>query len=428
MQRQIDSEAQGKLAVLLPGLGAVSTTFIAGIELIRRGEFRPVGSLTQLGRMNLRTGEVPIASAVPLAPLDQLCFGAWDIVNEDAATVAARSGVLSREHMERVGSFLGEIRPRRGVHRPDLVRRIEANHTKQAQSHRQSIEELREDIRDFKRTLGADRAVMIYCGSTEAYRPPAATQNSLAALERGLDQSDPSITPTLLYAYAAIMENVPFANGTPNRSVETLALQELATERAVPIAGRDFKTGQTLMKTVIAPALKARMLGLRGWFSTNILGNRDGEVLDDPENFRSKELTKSGVLDTILPAETYPELYGNIDHKVSIHYYPPRGDEKEGWDNIDLFGWLDYPMQIKVNFLCRDSILAAPLVLDLALLMDLASRTQRGGIQDWLSFFFKSPISRTGSDPEHDLFTQARRLEDTLRLIAERVARVPAEV
>jgi myo-inositol-1-phosphate synthase len=341
-------------------------------------------------------------------------------VDEDAATVAERSNVLRPEHLSEVRSFLHGVRPKPGVHQPELVRRITANHAKPAQPHRALVEHLRQDIRDFKHKLGATRAVMIFCGSTEAYRPPTSATSSLAALERALDASDVAVTPSLLYAYAALMENVPFANGTPNRTVETRALQELALERAVPIAGRDFKTGQTMMKTVIAPALRARMLGLRGWFSTNILGNRDGEVLDDPANFRSKELTKSGVLDAILPSDEFPELYGEVSHKVSIHYYPPRGDEKEGWDNVDLFGWLGYPMQLKINFLCRDSILAAPLVLDLALFLDLASRMQRPGVQDWLSFYFKSPVARPGARVEHDLFAQLRRLEEAVRGMAER--------
>jgi myo-inositol-1-phosphate synthase len=324
---------------------------------------------------------------------------------------------------------LQAIRPKPGVHDPDFVRRIEADHVMKAGTHREKVEQLRQDIRDFKRELGADRAVMLFCASTEVYRPPGPATESLRAFERALDADDPSLSPTMLYAYAALWEDVPFINGTPNISVDTRAIQELARERGVPIAGKDFKSGQTMMKTVLAPALRARMLGLRGWFSTNILGNRDGEVLDDPQAFRSKEITKSSVLDTLLPAAMHPELYGEISHKVTIHYYPPRGDAKEGWDNVDLFGWLGYPMQIKINFLCRDSILAAPLVLDLALFADLAARQGRGGIQDWLSFYFKSPMPLPGLQPEHDLFAQLDNLETAVReLGAEERVELPAEL
>jgi myo-inositol-1-phosphate synthase len=409
------------LAVLLPGLGAISTTLIAGVEMVRRGHGSPVGSMTQMGtaRLGKRTDGkvVPIRELVPIAPLDNLRFGAWDIVSEDAATVADRTGVLSKEHVDSVRPFLQTIRPKPGVFDPEYVRRISVDNASPAKTHRDRIDVLRKDIRDFKRELAAERAVMIFAASTETYRlaPPAVA--SLAQLERALDASDPGINPTMLYAYAAIREGVPFANATPNRSVDTPALQSLALEHEVPIAGRDLKSGQTMMKTVIAPALKARLLGLSGWFSTNILGNRDGEVLDDPDAFRSKEVTKVGVLDTILQGETYPSLYGKYSHKVAIHYYPPRGDAKEGWDNIDIFGWLDYPMQLKVNFLCRDSILAAPLALDLAILLDLAQRSGWKGIQEWLGFYFKSPMAKEGLYPEHDLFIQLTKLKNTLRVL-----------
>jgi myo-inositol-1-phosphate synthase len=411
-----------KLAVLMPGLGAVSTTAIAGIELVRRGQSVPIGSLTQLGtarlgsRMHNRT--VPLRELLPLAGLDELVFGAWDIVDEDAAMVAERSGVLSPEHIRAVRPFLESIRPRPGSHNPDCVRRINANHMIKKRHLWDHIDQIRTDIQSFKRELGATRAVMIYTASTEAYCPPGEAMDSRSALDDAISSDSPEITPTMLYAYAALMEGVPFANGTPNHSVDMPAFQDLAREMGVPIAGKDLKSGQTMLKTVLAPALKARMLGLRGWFSTNILGNRDGEVLDDPQAFRAKEVTKTGVLDTILQPDLYPELYGNCTHKVAIHYYPPRGDEKEGWDNIDITGWLGYPMQIKVNFLCRDSILAAPLVLDLALFLDLARRTEWRGIQEWLSFYFKCPMVKPGLQPEHDLFIQLTKLKNTLRVLA----------
>ncbi len=409
----------GRLAVLIPGLGAVSTTFIAGVELVRQGQARPIGSLTQLGtaRLGKRTDGrvVAIRDLVPLASLDDLVFGTWDIVNEDGATVAERSHVLHGEDLQRVRPLLRAIEPKRGVHDPARVSRITADHVKEERTARAKVEALREDIRDFKRKLGADRAVMIFLASTESYRPPTKLGAALENLEAALDTDDPAVSPTMLYAYAALAEGVPFVNGTPNLSADLPAIQELARRRRLPVAGKDLKSGQTMMKTVLAPALKARALGLSGWFSTNILGNRDGQVLDDPQNFRSKEVTKSGVLESILQPQLYPMLYGHYAHKVAIHYYPPRGDEKEGWDNIDIFGWLDYPMQIKVNFLCRDSILAAPLVLDLALFTDLAHRAGWRGIQEWLSFYFKSPMAREGLLAENDLFIQATKLKNTLR-------------
>ena len=414
--------ANGRLAVLLPGLGAVSTTFVAGVELARRGLGEPIGSITQLGTLRLgkrtegRTER--ISRVVPLAQLGDLVFGAWDIVSENALEVAHRSGVLGREVLAPVADALARLKPRPGAHDPEAVRRIDANHVMQAKGHRARIEALRADIRGFLEELGADRAVMIHCTSTETYRPAHEQVSSLAALEQALDQDHPGINPAMLYAYAALQEGVPFANATPNQAVDTPALVELSRKLGVPVAGRDLKTGQTMLKTVIAPALEARLLGVQGWFSTNILGNRDGEVLDDPQAFRAKEVTKTGVLDAILKPELYPQLYGDISHKVSIHYYPPRGDAKEGWDNIDIFGWLGLPMQIKVNFLCRDSILAAPLVLDLALLLDLARRLDWRGPQEWLSFFFKSPMAGEGLRPEHDLFVQQAKLKNTLRVIA----------
>ena len=413
---------EGKLAILIPGLGAVSTTLMAGVEMARKGQGKPIGSLTQMGTARIgkrnegRT--VKLNELVPLASLEDVVFGAWDIIPEDAAQVAERSGVLSKEHLELVRPFLKTIQPKKGVHNPEFVRRIQATHIKDTQTHRDSIAALRQDIRDFMKELGAKRAVMVVCSSVETYRPYPEIFSSLEKLEKAIDANSPEINPTFLYAYAAIMEGVPFANGTPNASVDTLALQELAKKQGVPVSGRDLKSGQTMMKTVIAPALKARMLGLDGWFSTNILGNRDGEVLDDPQAFKAKEVTKSSVLDTILQPEVYPDLYGKISHKVSIHYYPPRGDAKEGWDNIDITGWLGYPMQIKVNFLCRDSILAAPLVLDIAIFMDLAKRLEWRGIQEWMSFYYKTPMALEGLPVEHDLFIQSAKLKNTLRAVA----------
>jgi myo-inositol-1-phosphate synthase len=421
-QRRQLAVPQGKLAVLIPGLGAVSTTLMAGVELMRQGKAMPIGSLTQMGtaRLGKRTEgrTVPIRELVPLADAKDVVFGAWDIVHEDAAQVADRSAVLSREQIDLVRPFLQTIKPKKGVYNRAFLSRIAANHTLDTQTHRESIEVLRQDIRDYLKELGASRAVMVLCSSVEAYRPTPECFQSLAALELALDENRPEINPALLYAYAAIKEGVPFANATPNASVDTRALQELARQSHVPVAGRDLKSGQTMMKTVIAPALKARLLGLEGWFSTNILGNRDGEVLDDPAAFKAKEVTKSSVLETILQPQIYPELYGKYFHKVSIHYYPPRGDAKEGWDNIDITGWLGYPMQIKINFLCRDSILAAPLVLDLALFLDLARRLEWRGIQEWLSFYFKSPMALEGLPAEHDLFIQSAKLKNTLRAIA----------
>jgi myo-inositol-1-phosphate synthase len=395
---------------------------MAGVELARRGKAIPIGSLTQLATVRIGKRQeskfVPIKELVPLAGLDDIAFAAWDIIEEDAYQVALRSGVLSAAHLTEVADFLKTIKPMPGVHDPESVRRLTATHTIQAKSKREQAEILRENIRTAMREAGATRAAMVMLTSTEVYRAPEPVHASLEAFEKGLDANDPAITPFQLYAYASLKEKVPFANGTPNATVGLPALEELALKEGVAIAGRDLKTGQTMVKTVLAPMIKARMLGLRGWFSTNILGNRDGEVLDDPAAFRSKEITKTGVLDTILQPDLYPQLYGDTYHKVRINYYPPRGDEKEGWDNIDITGWLGYPMQIKVDFLCRDSILAAPLVLDLALLLDLGQRAGQRGIQEWLSFYFKEPMVTKGHIPEHDLFIQQMKLKNTLRLLA----------
>jgi myo-inositol-1-phosphate synthase len=415
---------RGKLAVLMPGMGAVATTFVAGVELVKQGRAQPIGSFTQLGIVPDRSvagRNHKVRELLPLVAPEDLVFGGWDIRDESGAQVAERSEVLSAEHLEAARPALEALRPRPGVHDPDLVKRITANHVVELKHHRAKVERIREDVRELKRSLGASRAVMLFTASTEAYRAPGEAVSSLQALERALEKSDRSVTPTMLYAYAALQEGVPFVNGTPNLCLDTNAFRELAKEKRVVVAGKDFKSGQTMIKTALAPALKARLLGLRGWFSTNILGNRDGEVLDDPQNFRSKEVTKGGVLEAMLSADEQPELYGEVTHKISIHFYPPRGDAKEGWDNVDLFGWLGYPMQLKVNFLCRDSILAAPLVLDLALLADVAQRAGRLGIQEWLSFYFKSPAAHPGRAAQHDLFAQHRMLEDGVWSLSEAV-------
>jgi myo-inositol-1-phosphate synthase len=414
-------EPQGKLGVLMPGMGAVATTFMAGVELVKKTLAEPVGSLTQIGtiRLGKRTeNRVPkIKDFVPLAGLNDLVFGGWDAFPDDAYEAAAVAGVLEKEHLNAVRDELKRVVPFPAIFDARYVARLEATHKKSYGTLREASEQVREDIRSFKERHGLERAVMINCASTEAYLQPQEAHFSLKKFEEAIDASDPAISPSMLYAYAAIMEGVPYANGAPSLAVDIPALTELANERAVPVAGKDFKTGQTFMKTIIAPGLKARMLGLEGWYSTNILGNRDGEVLDDAASLKSKEVSKLSVLNHILQPEIYPELYGNVTHVVKINYYPPRGDAKEGWDNIDIFGWLGYPMQIKINFLARDSILAAPIVLDLALFLDLAQRASMGGIQEWLSFYFKSPMVLPELYPEHDLFIQLMKLKNTLRAL-----------
>jgi myo-inositol-1-phosphate synthase len=411
--------AEGKLAILLPGMGAVATTMIAGVFLARRDKAQPVGSLTQMGtvRLGRRTDNrvVKISELVSLAGLDQIEFGGWDIFPDDAYESAVHAGVLKNEHLDQVKEELQAIKPMRGVFYPEFVKRLNGTYTKTADSKADMVEQLRADIRGFVKDRGCARAVAVWCGSTEVYTVPSDVHATVRSFEAALKRSDPQITNSQIYAWALIKEGVPFANGSPNVAVDFPAIHELAREQRVAIAGKDFKTGQTLMKTIIAPGLKSRMLGLRGWYSTNILGNRDGEVLDDPDNFRAKEVSKLGVLESILETERYPVLYGELVHKVRIDYYPPRGDDKEGWDNIDLFGWLGYPMQMKINFLCKDSILAAPIVLDLALFMDLAQRAGFRGTQEWLSFYFKSPMTAAGLYAEHDLFIQLMKLKNTLR-------------
>ncbi|MBA3501776.1 MAG: inositol-3-phosphate synthase [Deltaproteobacteria bacterium] len=411
--------ASGKLGILLPGMGAVATTFIAGVQAIRRGLGKPIGSLTQLGhiRIGKRTDNTnyPIKDYVSLAKLEDIVFGGWDIFPDNAYQAAKRAGVLSNEDLEPLKAELEAIKPMTAVFEQAYVKKLNGPNVKKGTSKMNLAEQLMEDIKTFKEKNGCDRLVAVWCGSTEVYRVPSEVHSSLAAFEEALRGSHDDIAPSQIYAYACIKMGVPYANGAPYLSVDTPALLELARKQGLPITGKDFKTGQTLMKTILAPGFKARMLGLEGWYSTNILGNRDGEVLDDPESFKSKEVSKLGVIDHILQPELYPDLYGNISHVVRINYYPPRGDNKEGWDNIDIVGWLGYPMQIKVNFLCRDSILAAPIVLDLALFMDFANRAGMSGIQEWLSFYWKSPMTPEGLYPEHDLFIQLMKLKNTLR-------------
>jgi myo-inositol-1-phosphate synthase len=410
---------EGKLGVLLPGLGAVATTTIAGVMMARRGLGQPIGSLTQLGtiRLGKRTANRSplIREFLPLASLDQIEFGGWDLFPDDAYESAKHAEVLEKQHLDLVREELETVKPMKAVFYPEYVKRLHGTHTKTGASKAEMVEQVREDIRNFKKEKGCSRAVAVWCGSTEVYFAPTDVHQSVAAFEAGLAKNDPHISNSQIYAWACLQEGVPYANGAPNLTVDFPAAWDLAKEREIPIAGKDFKTGQTLMKTIIAPGLKARMLGLSGWFSTNILGNRDGEVLDDPDSFKSKEVSKLGVLEYILQPNMYKELYSKLYHKVRIEYYPPRGDAKEGWDNIDLFGWLGYPMQMKINFLCRDSILAAPIVLDLAILMDLAHRAGFHGTQEWLSFYFKSPMTAPNLYPEHDLFIQSMKLKNTMR-------------
>jgi myo-inositol-1-phosphate synthase len=409
----------GRLGVLVPGIGAVATTLMAGVFAVRKGLAQPFGSLTQMGtiRLGKRTERrIPkIRDFVPLAALDDLVFGGWDIHGKDAYQISLEAGVLRKEHLEPLRAELEAIRPMKAVFDPQYVRRLQGEWVKRGKTKMDLADQLNEDIEAFRSREGCARLVMIWCGSTEVYLDRQDVHRDLASFEKALKENHPSISPSMIYAYAAIRAGIPFINGAPNLSENIPALLALAQEKRSPVAGDDFKTGQTMMKTVIAPALKARMLGLSGWYSTNILGNRDGEVLDDPEAFKTKEKSKLSVLEYILQPDLYPDLYGKAYHKVTINYYPPRGDNKEGWDNIDIFGWLGYPMQIKIDFLCRDSILAAPVALDLVLFMDLAARAGKFGIQEWLSFYFKSPIVPEGLYPEHDLFIQLAKLKNNLR-------------
>ncbi len=416
--RQI-APATGKLGVLTPGMGAVASTFIAGVIAARQGLKPPIGSVSQMAHIRLGTkeeGRNPrINEFVPLAELDDLVFGGWDPISPNALEAARTAGVLEAEDLNTISSELEQVVPMEAVFDQRWVSKLDGVRVKSIANKWDQAMALIDDIAAFQAENDCDRLVMVWCGSTEAFQEPSEVHASVEAFEQGLKDDDDNISPSQIYAYAALQSDVPFANGAPNLSVDLDCMIELSKRRGVPIAGKDFKTGQTLMKTLLAPGFKARMLGMRGWYSTNILGNRDGEVLDDPENFKSKEVSKLGVLDTILQPTVYPELYGEIDHVVRINYYPPRGDNKEGWDNIDIFGWLGYPMQIKVDFLCRDSILAAPIVLDLALFMDLAARAGESGVQEWLSFYLKAPQAAGAADVEHDLFIQQTKLKNTLR-------------
>jgi myo-inositol-1-phosphate synthase len=411
--------ATGRLGVLTPGIGAVASTFIAGVMAARQGLKPPIGSITQMAHIRLGTRDENrnplIREFVPLAELDDLVFGGWDPISPNALEAARTAGVLDGGDLSAISSELEGVVAMDAVFDQRWVSRLEGVRVKDIASKWDQAQALIADIESFKTEQRCDRLVMVWCGSTEAYHEASDVHETVASFEAGLKDNDSNISPSQIYAYAALQSEVPFANGAPNLSVDLPCMIELADTRGVPIAGKDFKTGQTLIKTLLAPGFKARMLGLRGWYSTNILGNRDGEVLDDPENFRSKEVSKLGVLDTILQPEVYPDLYGEIDHVVRINYYPPRGDNKEGWDNIDIFGWLGYPMQIKVDFLCRDSILAAPIVLDLGLFMDLAARAGESGVQEWLSFYLKAPQAATDVPAEHDLFIQQTKLKNTLR-------------
>ena len=411
--------AEGNLGVLTPGMGAVTTTFIAGVESVKKRLALPIGSLTQMGHVRLgkRTDDRNplIRDFLPLASLDDLVFGGWDIYADNCYDAAVGAEVLSRDQLDGVKEEMKAVTPMPAVFEQRFVTRINGPNVKKQTNKKELAEALIDDIRQFQESTGATRTVMVWCGSTEIFQKAGEAHQSLQAFEQGLEKSDPDIAPSQIYAYAALKSGVPFANGAPNLTVDIPAIEELARERQVPICGKDYKTGQTFMKTIVAPGLKSRLLGLHGWFSTNILGNRDGEVLDDPDSFKTKEESKLSALEMILQPDYYPDLYKDFSHKVRINYYPPRGDNKEGWDNIDIFGWLGYPMQIKINFLCRDSILAAPLVLDLALFLDLAQRAGMSGIQEWLSFYFKSPMTAKGLYPEHDIFIQLMKLKNTLR-------------
>ncbi len=423
MQSPNVKPATGRLGILTPGMGAVSTTFMAGVLSAKKGFTKPIGSLTEMGyiRLGKRTEKRQslIREFLPFARLEDIVFGGWDIYSDNAYEAASKAKVLEKDHIEPIKDELSKIRPMSAVFDPAFVKNISGPNVKKGKNKFDLAEQLRQDIRDFKKNNNCERIVMVWCGSTEAHLLPGEEHQTIEAFEAALKANSPNIAPSMIYTYAAIMEGVPYANGAPNLSVELPCLMKLAEDRGVPIAGSDFKTGQTLMKTIVAPGLKARLLGISGWYSTNILGNRDGEVLQDPDSFKSKEVSKLGVLETVLEPEKYPDLYGDLHHLVKINYYRPRGDNKEGWDNIDIFGWMGYPMQIKINFLCRDSILAAPIVLDLAQFLDLASRSGFKGVQEWLSFYLKSPLTKPSLKPEHDLQIQKLKLENTLRYLGK---------
>jgi len=411
--------AAGKLGILTPGMGAVSSTFMTGVLAVRKGIRLPIGSLTQIGHIRLgkRTDnrQPLVRNFVPLTDLDDIVFGGWDIFEDSVYDAAVNCGVLPRDLLDELKPELEAIKPMPAVFDNYYVKKLNGTHVKKGSTKMDLAEQVMADIENFKKQNDCERVVMVWCGSTEIFLRPSDVHQTVEAFEEGLRSNHQDIAPSMIYAYAALKMGIPYANGAPNLSADYPAFEELAKQTGSPTCGKDFKTGQTLMKTILAPGFKARLLGMNGWFSTNILGNRDGEVLDDPESFKTKEESKLSVLGSILQPELYPDLYGNLYHKVRINYYPPRGDNKEGWDNIDIFGWLGLPMQIKVDFLCRDSILAAPIVLDLALLLDLAGRAGLSGIQEWLSFYFKSPVTPEGLQPEHDLFIQQKKLKNTLR-------------
>lgn len=413
--------AEGKLGILLVGLGAVSTTFIAGVEAVKKGISKPIGSLTQMGHIRLgkRTEKRNplIKEFVPLAKLDDIVFGGWDIFPDNAYEAASKAQVLKKEDLDALRPELEKVKPWKAVFDKSYVKKLDGTNVKTGKNKMDLAQQVIADIENFKKQHNLSRMVMIWCGSTEVYLQTQEVHQTLANFEKGLEASDRNIAPSMIYAYAALKSKVPYCNGAPNLTVDIPAIQELAQQNGCAISGKDFKTGQTLMKTILAPGFKARMLGIEGWFSSNILGNRDGEVLDDPDSFKTKEESKLSVLETILQPDQYPDLYAKMYHKVRIHYYPPRGDNKEGWDNIDIVGWMGYPMQIKVDFLCRDSILAAPLCLDLVLFTDLAQRAGMKGIQEWLSFYYKSPMTAPGLYPEHNLFIQEMKLKNTLRYL-----------
>lgn len=410
---------EGKLGVVIPGMGAVTSTFIAGVLAIRKGLAKPIGSLTQMGtiRLGKRTdNRIPmIKEFLPLASLEDIVFGGWDIFSDDMYTASVKAGVLEKSLLDQIRPEMEAIKPWPAAFDKAYVKKLDGTHVKKGANKMELAEQVMEDIRNFQKANNLSRTVMVWIGSTEVFLKASAVHATIESFEKGMRENDPGIAPSMIYAYAALKMGIPYANGAPNLTADIPALLELAKQNNVPVCGKDFKTGQTLMKTILAPGLKSRMLGLNGWFSTNILGNRDGEVLDDPESFKTKEESKLSVLEHILQPKLYPDLYSNYTHKVRINYYPPRGDAKEGWDNIDIFGWLGYPMQIKVDFLCRDSILAAPIALDLVILLDLAHRCGMGGIQEWLSFYFKSPMVAPGLYPEHDLFIQLIKLKNTMR-------------
>ena len=421
-QKENIAKARGKIGILIPGIGgAVSTTFMAGLEAVKQGLAKPIGSLTQMGTIRLGKRDeyrVPmIKDFINLASIRDLMFCGWDVYEDNCYDGAIRAGVLERSLIESVKYPLQQLKPLPAVFRKEFVKNLDGTNIKRQKKHLDLVEALKDDINSFRKKNDIDRCIMIWCASTESYLAPQDVHSSIAKFEKGLKNNDPMIPPSMIYAYAAITSGIPYINGSPSLTVDVPAMIQLAKKHEVPISGKDFKTGQTLMKTILAPGLKARLLGLQGWYSTNILGNRDGAVLDDAGSFKTKEESKLSVLKQILQPDVYPDLYGDFYHKVAINYYPPRGDNKEGWDCVDIFGWLGYPMQIKINFLCRDSILAAPVVLDLLLFTDFAKRSGLSGIQEWLSFYFKSPMHAEGLYPEHDLFIQLMKLKNTLRYL-----------